>query len=255
MGIEAVYPRVPVPAARPSPSYDWPVPPPSEAPADADIPPAPRPVQRADAAARAQVVSELVTPGEAADQAREPAPDSLAQDVPPVKTATDQQPDQEPELRFQLQYLPVNDALSVLWEVPLHGAADSERESRVLLANILLALSAPLPQQLPTQETFDWPILEGAAELPEGARQAGQAVAGFIAMRRRRDGFTNLLLFASQVANLLPGVTSGDQRAEKLDCHLVCVNSLQAMLSVPAIKRDVWQELQPLRQRLANHSR
>lgn len=253
MGIDAVYPRLPIPAARPSPVYDWPT---TAPPARTDTSETltSRPAPRSGAAARAQVVSELVSPAEPDTASRTASRRAPEQTSAQAEVATAQQPDGEATLRFRLQYLPVNAALSVLWEVPLHGAADSERESRVLLVNILLALAAPLPETPPAVETFAWPILEDAAELPQGARQAGQAVAGFITMRRRRDGFANLLVFASQVADLLPGIGSTDQRADKLDCHLVCVNSLQTMLSVPAIKRDVWQQLQPLRQRLANHS-
>jgi len=251
MGIEAVYPRLPVTAARPSPVYDLPALPSvdTSAPSVAPVPPA----TRSEASARARVVSELAAT-EADSRSRrqvpesEPAPSTVTPGRPDLAAA---QSEGDAALRFRLHYLPVNASLAVLWEVPLHGASEGERESRVLLNNILLALAAPLPSEAPALETFDWPILDAATEQQPTARQAGQAVEGFVAMRRRRDGFSNLLVFASQVAAILPGQgEQSEQRLDKLNCHLVCVSSLQTMLSVPVVKKDVWQQLQPLRQRL-----
>lgn len=258
MGIDVVYPRLPVAAARPSPAYDLPAVPQIQSASQHHGAPAAPPDTRSAGSARARVVSELANTETTTRSDRQPAnTGAAAGDMEPVAAeqsarSTDAGQDGETALRFRLHYLPVNASLSVLWEVPLHAAVDNEREARVLLSNILLALAAPLPDSPPKPETFDWPMLDAATELQAGARQAGQAVEGFMAMRRRRDGFSNLLVFAEQVATLLPGRTEpGDQRRNKLDSHLVCVSSLQAMLSVPAIKKDVWQQLQPLRQRLA----
>jgi hypothetical protein len=258
MGIDVVYPRRPVTAARPSPVYDLPAVPKTPPVSQRLAKPATQPDTRSADSTRARVVSELAntatTAGPDRQQANTRASASAMEPAPSEQSrqSADASQGSETELRFRLHYLPVNASLSVLWEVPLHAAVDNEREARVLLSNILLALAAPLPGSPPKPETFDWPMIDQATELQAGTRQAGQAVEGFMAMRRRRDGFSNLLVFAGQVATLLPGQGEpSDQRLNKLDSHLVCVSSLQAMLSVPAIKKDVWQQLQPLRQRLA----
>lgn len=251
MGIEVVYPRLPVTAARPSPDYDLPAVLPATPGSGQQVASAADTATEAAGSTRARVVSELASGGSEARSGKRRAVSSVpaAANTPAQSGATGS--DADAALRFRLHYLPVNAALSVLWEVPLHAASDQERESLILLGNILLALAAPLPAATPPVETFDWPIIDAGSEMQAGVRQAGQAVEGFMAMRRRRDGFTNLLVFASQVASILPGQGEhSDHRLDKLDCHQTCVSSLQAMLSVPAIKKDVWQQLQPLRQRL-----
>ena len=73
-------------------------------------------------------------------------------------------------------------------------------------------------------------------------------------MRKRLDGFDNLLVFAGQIDALLLRSTKKAEQRDYLvkveDYHLTITSSLQAMLSFPMLKKEVWQRLQPLRQRL-----
>ena len=161
---------------------------------------------------------------------------------------------------FRLEYRLINSQLAVLLEVPLHAQQQLGGQTAQLLANILLALEVGAEDResdkAGTSEPFNWPLLDGLPAEEATARRASQALLGFIAMRRQRDSFRNLLVFTSQsgqILELLPGVSTApgcDYRLEKLDCWLTHVSSLQEMLSVPSMKREVWQELQPLRKRL-----
>jgi hypothetical protein len=299
MGIELFYPRLPLPGAKPSPDYDF-----SEldflvteqagstataAPSDESNKAAassaePARSKRASAtqSARAQLgkqspTSEVPAPlAKAADEAQQLSvakPGSASDAIQGAESA-------EAALQFRLEYRKVNNKLAVLIETPLYARQDAQRECAQLLENILLALDVPLAEQVKSVEQFNWPLLKELPVEETTAHHARQALLGFIAMRRQRDEFSNLLIFSSQsgqVREVLPEAEQGhaqpiaqesvqegaqkglkdsaqvprtDYELPRLSCWITRVSSLQEMLTLPAIKREVWQQLQPLRQRL-----
>lgn len=280
MGIDVFYPREPVPGARPSPEYDF-----SaldflslEEPGQGDVT---RPVRVSaseqpmagspKSAASGPVPSAFRTQKARAALGLAQQPDSKASasDNSPVRAEQDRlapdvaissEPAVESPLHFRLEYRSINKHLAVLLEVPVHAQRQLAQESAVLLRNILRALEIDVSQGLTNGELFNWPLSDELPGEEATARQASQALLGFIAMRQQRDGFANLLVFTSQsgqVPQLLPQADSSlgsDYRLDKLGCWISCVSSLQEMLSLPAIKREVWQSLQALRQRLIKTS-
>ena len=86
-----------------------------------------------------------------------------------------------------------------------------------------------------------------------GADKAAQALRGFITKRLERDKFANLLVFSSQLLELLPEAQAHQDLADyqlASNVYLTRTHSLGAMLQVPELKREVWAQLQPLRKRL-----
>ena len=71
-----------------------------------------------------------------------------------------------------------------------------------------------------------------------------------------QDGFCNLLVFAGQMEKLLVKKSAkGEQRdymVEPAGYYFTITSSLQMILSHPKLKREVWDQLQKLRERLKN---
>lgn len=266
MGIQTLYPRRRVAGARPSPAYDYPV----QETAAADAKPLTE--TQAQATAGSGVMTSLRSrltdlpgtearrkPALAAEQSRDRRADSAGkQQTRSAGTELQAAPGAEKDvadyLRFKVNYLQFGQQLAVLQEVPWQTGDQNNTETEILLRNILLALDLPVPEQLPRVEVFNWPLSPDMPDAEATREHAAQALGGFIAMRRQRDGFANLLVFTAQLQALLTGAdqseTSADFHWQKLNCHITSVTSLQAMLAVPALKKEVWQQLQPLRTRL-----
>lgn len=159
-------------------------------------------------------------------------------------------------LKFSLGYYSINDSLSVINETPHLKAGSLSEESLSLLRNILTALGVNADGCNFSSENFDWPIVEGLSVTTEPNQAARQALGGFITMRQQQDGFSNLLVFAGKIDELLvkkPGKEEvRDYKVEQADYYFTITNSLQMMLSYPRLKREVWDQLQPLKQRLNN---
>lgn len=273
MGITPVYPRMPVSGAQPSPRYDFSCPDflavsDSALPGSADgtansaaavstpaaISPTAGARQERTRAAREHLgldsQQQRPASADAGSRSAVAAEQTMAAMAP--ADAANEAPGEA--LRFCLEYRRVSANLAVLFEVPLHAQPEMSRQSVQLLENILLALEIRPTQDALTVEKFNWPLLEDLPVAETSARHATQALLGFITMRQQRDSFANLLLFTNQsgqLADLLPAEDgAADYRQEKLACWITRVNSLQEMLSVPAMKREVWQQLQSLRKRL-----
>jgi hypothetical protein len=253
MGIQVYYPRQPLANALASPDYVWPEP--AQPPAKTGPAVASDPVSKTKAVrpASARVVVDL-------DESRRERRRESPADGAAADTAADTQrtPEQEnakaePALQFRLAFYRPGPDLAVLSELPLQARSDSA-EARELLGNILLALSVETRGSDWQAEMFNWPLSPDMPAREATEEHARQALGGFITQRRQQGGFSNLLLFSSRLAPLMPGAArdqgGGDFPARKLNCQVCCVESLQAMLALPELKREVWQQLQPLRQRL-----
>lgn len=253
MGIQVYYPRQPLANALASPDYVWPEPAEPQAgtsPAEAsDL----ASKTRSARPASARLVVDLDESRR--ERRRESPADSAAADTAAATQEALEQEDAKaaPALQFRLAFYRPGPDLAVLSELPLQARADSA-EARELLGNILLALSVETRDSDWQAEIFNWPLSPDMPAREATEEHARQALGGFITQRRQQGGFSNLLLFSSRLAPLMPGAakeqTSGDFPARKLNCQVCCVDSLQAMLALPELKREVWQQLQPLRQRL-----
>ena len=85
--------------------------------------------------------------------------------------------------------------------------------------------------------------------------EAAKAISGFLQMRKETDGFTNLLVFAGQIEDVLLQFDA-NKNARDFESNkgyfITVTHSLASMLAVSTLKRDVWQHLQALRKRIDN---
>lgn len=269
MGITPLYPRMPVPGAQASPGYDFSCPdflaiaddvaPESEQGDSQTTVAGSTKASGGEKQVRTQSAREHLGLGSEPRRSSPKETDSRSPNVAGRENAAEASAVTASEvqgeaLRFRLEYRRVSESLAVLIEVPLHAQPELTRQSAQLLENILLALDVRPAQNTVVAENFNWPLLEDLPIEETSARHATQALLGFVAMRQQRDGFANLLLFmnqSGQLVDLLPaGEGALDYRQERLGCWITRVSSLQEMLSAPAMKREVWQQLQPLRKRL-----
>lgn len=157
------------------------------------------------------------------------------------------------ELRFKLRYFKINEQLAVIDEVPHQRSERLNTEDMALLQAILAALKLDTTGLDFRPESFSWPLAEDLAMKNDPSEEAKRALSGFVQMRQETDGFTNLLVFAAQVDSLLVKQKNvSDFAATGSNYFITVTSSLHSMLAYPALKRDVWQQLQPLRRRLAD---
>ena len=160
------------------------------------------------------------------------------------------------ELRFSLCYYRVNDRLAVINEIPHLQGNTNQADAIALLKSILLALDLDISNCVFKAEKLNWPLIEELSPHNDQIINAKNALLGFIKIRQEIDKFSNLLIFAGQIEDLLliqeEKIEKRDYRAVDSDFFITLTSSLQSMLALPILKRDVWQQLQPLRQRLSS---
>lgn len=159
------------------------------------------------------------------------------------------------ELRFKLRYFRINEELAVIDEVPHQKSDRLGVDDKALLQAILAALKTDASECDFRPESFSWPLAENLSMKNHPAEEATRALWGFVKMRQEIDRFANLLIFAAQADSLLmkqkDGTGSRDFAAPGSNYFVTVTSSLHSMLACPSLKRDVWQQLQPLRSRLA----
>lgn len=247
MDIQVYFPRLVLTGAKPSPEYDLPAIPPVEleelAPSAAPAP------HSTPSTAGLDAIDELRSRPSAEKKVRETASPSKEeapnQDDPVV--------DVEESLSFTLRYYPISEKLAVLSEVPIQGSRQLNADSAQLMRAILLALGQKEDDSEAKSEQFTWPLAQGYSMKNSPEVEAAKALSGFLQMRKETDGFSNLLVFAGQVEDILlpDGKENSDRDFQSSKAYNATVtHSLASMLAVPALKKDVWQHLQPLRQRI-----
>ena len=247
MGIQGYYPKFTLPGAKPSPRYeaieDHPVL--EKRIKDSSKPSRPEQQNQSDqhAAQESDVAIEQVSVS-VLDK-------GLKANIQPEQITTDTN-----TLKFSLRYYRINDSLAVIDEWPHLMVGNSSEETLTLLRNILMALEIDTDGCDFSSKGFDWPLMEGLPLTIEPIEAARQALGGFIAMRHDQDGFCNLLVFAGQMEKLLVKKSAkGEQRdymVEPGGYYFTITSSLQMILSHPKLKREVWDQLQKLRERLKN---
>lgn len=160
-------------------------------------------------------------------------------------------------VRFAFAYIPVNEHLAVINELPWARSAALSPSCRQLLADMLKALGVPCePTQL-NPMVFTWPLSE-AGDMPADSESARHMLEGFLTKRLKLRPVRYFMVLAEQSAEFLFPVQSnwqpdGDKlvRHPRLPVDLVVTHSLNAMEAVRELKRPAWQTLQPLKLALA----
>lgn len=261
MGVEVFYLKNPLLGARQSPSYNYPV----EAdpqliakPDSALVKPGKRENlarSEAFAALRTGLTTSKSTHSEPkielATEVKKPQQGSDIKELKSTATiepAAAQSANQDGEelddaFRFRLRYFKINDSLAVLDEQPFDREDISAGVSVELLRNILTAVNVDWAMCDFDFETVQWPLETNLVndETPRSA--ALQMLDGFLAQRQSVDKFQHLLVFASSFEGWIEADAAKASKPYKMT---VC-SSLSAMLAYPLLKREVWQQLKPLK--------
>ncbi|MDG2140922.1 MAG: hypothetical protein P8K27_05450 [Gammaproteobacteria bacterium] len=162
----------------------------------------------------------------------------------------------ESSLRFSLNFYWVNQSLAIIDEFPVQQSKSAERQSLGLLRNIISALDINAQDYEINEERLSWPITDGLTLLNDEASAARMMLFGFIESKLEQNSFQNLVVFAGILDHLLALPDEKENNRDFLygegdkKIHITITQSLQSMISFPALKRDVWNELQPLRKRI-----
>lgn len=144
-----------------------------------------------------------------------------------------------PATSFQLLFCRAEPNLALALQIPALARPVMQEAEAKLLQNILRWLGASLPQDT-SYLNFRWPL----PGLPAGdALLAGRSLAVFLQQAAAPHALQRLLLLGQGPAQCLE--LAGQERG--LAFSYWASHSLSEMLAMPALKRDVWRQLQPLR--------
>jgi hypothetical protein len=157
---------------------------------------------------------------------------------------------------FGFSWFAIDKRLSVLAMLP-PAASRLSGSCRLMLERMLGALHAPWQSLALEEQSFHWPFAD-MPELANDAIAARQAAEGFIARRQRARHSAMLLVLSDELPWFLkpPGHDSEDAVTGQLhvhrqfDCVMLFAHSLHAMEKDAGLKREAWQSMQVLRERL-----
>lgn len=167
---------------------------------------------------------------------------------------------EEEAARFGFSWFNVDRRLAVLAMLP-DGNTRLTSSCRQMLARLLAALYTPWQSLELSEQSFHWPFADDLG-LPADKAAAGQAVDGFIARRLREQNCAMLLVLCDGLPWFLQSPTATAQNplagdtASRLQAHrqfgftLLATHSLHAMEKDAGLKREAWQSLQVVRERL-----
>ncbi|MCG8414062.1 MAG: hypothetical protein MI746_07570 [Pseudomonadales bacterium] len=251
MGYQAYYPRFVLPGAKTSPNY--------QLPAQAESAASEQQAATSKAAAKLQEAGQnrpvIEIPAKRAKPATRVEENQIAPEAAQEGAEAKASQSAADQLRFNLQYYSINPQLAVISETPHQLRGKQSRDSTGLLTAILRALAPGFGESDPELrgEAFNWPLAEGIGN-EDPRRAAALALQGFINQRQAQDGFANLLIFTTQLPQILTGnddeELAGDKQLDNLQCQVTFTHSLHSMLAHSMLKRDCWSHLQALRKRL-----
>jgi hypothetical protein len=224
LGITVYHPRFRLPGAKPSVQGPWP---------DADAP-------VVEKAPRVEMPHTEATPT-AAEPAARPAPKRVDLAIPaaPAKTpapAPRAAESAQPVVQnFQLLFFQVDGDLAIVNQVPALARPQLQEKQMALLANLLRWLGKSVPGHAP--RVFRWP-LPGLDHMA-ATMNPQTSLLHFLEQAATERGFRFLLQLGPQAVT--PTVSAWQAFA---------THSLDEMLALPSLKREVWQTLLPLHELL-----
>lgn len=155
-------------------------------------------------------------------------------------------------VRFRLVCIPVNEHLSVVESLPFMGNGQLPASHRRLLSNVLRSLGLTVAAGELDVFPLQWPMLMSSS-FDSSIDAAREALHTFLEDRSMAQGPQHLLLWmGSGLAGQLYGnedLVQGRVRPLPMSgWQLLCTDSLDQMLRVSGLKKNLWQELAPLRQ-------
>ena len=192
-----------------------------------------------------------LSPDQAADEVRQRAPLAVADDGSAAIT-------NDAPAVFAFSWFNIDRRLAVLAMLP-EGQTRLSGSCRQMLMRILAALHAPWQSLRPVEQSFHWPFADDLG-LPADAGAARQAVDGFIAGRLREQKCGMLLVLSDDSPWFFrqPGENAGQSGSLRVHRQfgfaMLGTHSLHAMEQDAGLKRDAWQAMQLLRERLNRDS-
>lgn len=193
------------------------------------------------------------TPGQAVPDPEAHAQESAQNRAQSVATASPAQQVDD----FGFSWFNVDKRLAVLAMLPA-GNTRLTASCRQMLARMLAALHTPWQTLELGEQSFHWPFADDLG-LPVDAAAARQAVDGFVARRLREQNCATLLVlsdglpwfFQQSLAGSENGADSHQLRVHRqFGFAMLATHSLHAMEKDAGLKRDAWQAMQLLRERL-----
>lgn len=160
------------------------------------------------------------------------------------------QADQTEALAFNFTWVGVNDRLALLVMMP--GAETRiPAAQRDMMKRMLVALDPGIDTSNLKARLFRWP-LPGLSN--QGGAAATSAVNGFVAKQLNDRPATNLLVLSDSVPVFLEDSIQVGQMGEweALHINVLCTHAMHEMVDSPSTKREAWQHMQALRQRLTS---
>ncbi len=255
MGIQAYFPRHPLPGAALSPQYEAT---PEDAVPDME---GPETVSRPETsrhdleglvapASIPQVRTEqgLEQASVTAEKPRrvvpEPGPQAVETTVSrPAKA------DASENIRFKLSLVRVGRDMAILHHLPWAGTGSLQAVHQRLLQNLLRALRLPDATLDFSEPAFHWPFAD-VPHLDQGVVAAREALWAWL--ETRLGDVSVVLLMGADLEPLL-GVGSGfpgwGLREGRQSPKVLRSRALHEVLAVPTLKRELWVDLAPLRRR------
>ncbi len=235
LGITVYHPRFRLPGAKPSVMGPWSeLVTAAEGASVADRVPVVERVAVVESAPRVESLRSAAAPAEQRAPQR-PAPvASSTQAVPRAAENT-----QAVVQNFQLLFLQVDDDLAIINQIPALARPQLQDKQLALLTNLLRWLGKSMPAQTPRM--FRWPL--PGLEHMAASMNAATSLLHFLEQASSERGFRFLLQLGPQA--LAPDAPAW----QSFSTH-----SLDEMLALPALKREVWQSLLPLHAQLEGKS-
>lgn len=156
---------------------------------------------------------------------------------------------------FAFSWFALDKRLAVMCMLP-SGASRLAGSCRQMLVRLLAALHPSLQNVALSEQSFHWPFAE-APGLPADSAAARQAVDAFVARRLREQNAAMVLVLSDDVPWFFVRDGETSPATGQLIVHprfgfaLFCTHSLHAMELDAGLKREAWQALQLVRDRLA----
>ena len=202
-----------------------------------------QPPQSADSAGADAAMAALTQP-KATAEVQPVTPDTeQASETKPENTTTAN----EPPPQFRLMASLVAGQCLVINDIPHTDAHGWSAEHSQLLTNILAALNLDAGSLQHTP--FNWPMFHNSA-IDQGEAVAGDAVQGFVKAQMQGQQPKFILLMGQTIARYMGAAdnfneTRGASPAFQ-DVPVCITHSVDLLLRLPQMKREVWQDLQVL---------
>lgn len=239
MGIKSYFPRFVLPGARPSVKCDWP-----ENILAVDSP---------ESETRLAITESKSVAIQTNNATIKSKPEQAT--VPQLSEPTAEKISQTEaleEIRFQLAFIRINENICVLNQLPYVGGKHLGLSHQKLLLNIVKSLDLDHENLHFNELPFRWPFGE-FEHLKKNEGAARQALHAYLDQRMLEQGFNTLLLMGEMAVRFLqPRDHSNDVKrgvltiVDGLPWKTASLESLDEMLKMPALKRDVWVDLRSL---------